>query len=150
VSRAIGEIGEYLEKPVSLKKGPLPMKKVNEERRAKLEERNFGQHGAWIRTRRCVVEEHAHPTLKIPCMGRIVACHLIPRGMGGCNGDRFSLFPACELHHSEQEGRTAEFQGLYALDLALLVEDYNLLDPSLTDDEREAARRRRALLKEPR
>jgi hypothetical protein len=148
--RAVGEVGPYLAKSVRVKKGPRPMNKVNRERQAKMEERNFGDHGAWIRLRRCVVDEHAHPTRKIPCMGRIVACHLVPRGMGGCNGDRFSLFPACELHHSEQEGKTAEFQEAYDLDLAMLVEVYNLQDPGLSEEEHDAAQRRLDVLRLPR
>lgn len=148
--RAIGEAGEPMPKTYRVRRGPVRMKQVNAERRAKMEERNFGDHGAFVRLRRCVVDEHVHPTLKTPCGGRIVACHLIPRGMGGCKGDRFSLFPACELHHLEQEGHTAEFQETYGLDLALLVEIYNLLDKGLTEDEHDAAAARLAKLREPR
>jgi hypothetical protein len=149
--RPLGVAGTPLLKTFTQKRPPTPLKKVNIERAARLEERNFGPHGDWIRLQPCVVESRAHPTLRIPCVGRIVAAHLVPRGMGGCGGDRFSLFPACELHHDEQEGRTAEFQELYDLDLSMLVEAYCIADLiNLTDDEREAARLRLAVLNEPR
>lgn len=151
MSRAIGQVGAPLLKTYRQPKPKAPLKKVNHVRVARLEERNFSAHGAWIRLQPCVVATHAHPTLRIPCMGSVGAAHLVCRGMGGCNGDRFSLFPACELHHAEQEGKTAEFQALYELDLAALVEAYNLADlVNLTDEEREAARLRLRVLNEPR
>jgi hypothetical protein len=150
-TRPLGVPGEPLLKTYRQPRAPKPMARVNADRAARLEVRNYGPHGAWIRQQSCVVAVHAHPTLRIPCLGQIVAAHLVPRGMGGCNGDRFSLFPACELHHAEQEGKTADFQALYDLDLAILVEHYNIADlVNLTDDEREAARLRLMVLNEPR
>jgi hypothetical protein len=149
-SRAIGEAGLPLDKVYRQPSAPKPLRAVNLERRAKLEARNFGPHGTYIRLQPCVVQVHAHPNLRTECQGRIMAAHLVPRGMGGCNGDRFSLFPACAFHHGEQEGHTAEFQATYQLDLAVLVEVYNLADLSLTDEERDAARERLRVLRKPR
>jgi hypothetical protein len=147
--RAIGEAGPPLLKTYSQPRPPKPLRPVNPARRARLEERNFGPHGAWIRTQPCVVATYVHPSLRTDCGGDVRAAHLVPRGMGGCGGDRFSLFPACDVHHGEQEGRTAEFQTLYGLDLAVLVEHYNLADSrGITEDEREAARLRLGALNE--
>jgi hypothetical protein len=148
--RPLGVPGEPLPKVFRLPKVKKGLRPRNPERAARLEERNFGEHGAFIRLRPCIVHTHVHPSLQTPCLGQIVAAHLVPRGMGGCNGDRFSLFPACVGHHGEQEGRTAEFQETYQLDLAALVETFNLADPSLSDEEREAARLRLAVLSESR
>lgn len=147
--RPLGQPGVPLVKVFRQPSAPKPLRKINPERAAKMEERNFGEHGAWIRRQPCVVAAKAHPSLRTDCAGRIAACHLAPRKMGGCGGDRFSLFPACEGHHAEQEGRTSTFQETYELDLAALVEAYNLADPSLSDEEREAARLRLAKLNEP-
>lgn len=149
--RAIGESGPPLLKPVRLLKGKRPMKRVNPERKAALYERNYGAHGEFIRNQRCVVADRAYPMPRgTRCDGAVVPAHLVCRGMGGCNGDRFSLFPACEKHHAEQEGKTDEFQARYGLDLAILVEVYNLMDKGLLPEEREAAERRLAKLREPR
>lgn len=152
MTRALGEVGEPIAKKYRPKKAPVPLKQRNDERQARLEEKNFGEHAVMIRRQSCVVAEFAHPSLRTPCSGVIQACHLIPRKMGGCGGgDRLSLFPGCERHHGEQEGKTAKFQARYGLDLAVLVEVYNLRDlRGLTDEEREAARVRLAKLREPR
>jgi hypothetical protein len=151
MNRAIGEAGQPLAKSYRQPKAPKPLRKENPERSAKMEEKNFGRHGAWIRTQPCVVAAHSHPAVRTSCGGPIMACHLIPRGMGGCNSDRFSLFPACLIHHDEQEGHTAEFQAMYGLDLSVLVEHYNLADPiGVTEEEKEAARLRLGVLNEPR
>lgn len=140
----------FLEKPIRVRKAPKPLRSVNPERRARLHERNFGAHGDFIRLQSCVIQEHVHPNLRTPCHGPVECAHLHPRQMGGCGGDRFSTFPACSGHHREQEGNTAAFQERYGLDLAILVEVYNLRDSGLTDEERESARLRLVTLKEPR
>lgn len=36
------------------------------------------------------------------CVGRIQAAHARARGMGGANGDRRDLYPACAFHHDAQ------------------------------------------------
>jgi len=148
VSRAIGEAGPPLEKSYRKPRTPKPLKAVNPERRAKLEERNYGPHAAWVRLQPCVVQSHVHPSLRTSCNGIVQAAHLICRGMGGCKGDKFSLFPACAKHHAEQEGKLAAFQARYDLDLAVLVEAYCIQDiRNLTEEEREAARGRLEVLR---
>ncbi len=150
MSRALGEVGAPLLKQYRQPSVKTPMKKVNKERKAKMDERNFGPHGVFIRLEPCVVATHAHPSLRTDCLGKVMACHLVARGMGGCNGDRFSLFPACAQHHLEQTNSTADFQARYDLDLPVLVEYYNLKDPGVSEEDKEAARRRLEVLREPR
>jgi hypothetical protein len=93
------------------------MKRSNPERRAKIYDRNYGEggrRGHAVRAMPCVCEGHG-------CWGKMEACHLRPRGLGGCNGDKRELFPACTKHHREQEGRTAAFEERYSLDLREIV-----------------------------
>jgi len=73
----------------------------------------------------CVVPTHS--TRPTPCgfyaeRPGIEACHLEPKARG--KGDDYQLFPACPRHHDEQEGRTAEFEAKYGLDLTQLAHDY--------------------------
>ena len=148
--RAVGEAGPPILKPVRIKTAPKPMNKVNPERRALLHERNYGAHGDFIRTLPCIVSR-VHPSVRTACEGRVVCAHFDARGMGGCGGDRFSTFPCCVGHHDEQGAiGITSFQERYDLDLALEVEAFNLADPGLTDDEREAARLRLQRLREAR
>ena len=51
-------------------------------------------HDAWVRGRRCAVENG-------DCFGRIEAHHVKSRGARGCDSD---LVPLCLLHHGEGHG----------------------------------------------
>lgn len=69
---------------------------------------------AFIRSQDCAVKSHE-------CLGGIVPAHLETVGMGR---DRkkpslihFSAVPLCNLHHIQQEGRTARFNEKYNIDL---------------------------------
>ena len=93
--------------PMKRRAKPIPNR--NPARRAKLFERNFGDHGAFIRARPCVV-----PGCKAT---PIQAAHVRARGMGGCGGDKRDLVPLCSSHHGEQEGRTEWFGAKYSIDL---------------------------------
>jgi hypothetical protein len=81
---------------------------VNRARRARLHERNFGDHAAWVRSHGCLV-----------CKGPAEAAHVIPRKMGGCGGDKTVLVPLCSDHHREQEGKKVCFD----LDLLVVAAD---------------------------
>jgi len=51
----------------------------------------------------------------MPGRFRVEAAHLKTRGSGGY--DVGNTVPLCPVHHDEQEGRTAEFEARYGLDL---------------------------------
>jgi hypothetical protein len=136
-----------IEKSHRIKKAPLPLRAVNPERQAKREETDFGAHGDFVRKLPCIIAR-LHPKLRSGCFGRVVAAHFKSRGAGG---DRFSLFPLCEGHHLESHTvGSVSFQELYELDLAIEVEVLNLADPSLSEEEHDAAQGRLSLLREPR
>ena len=70
---------------------------------------------AWIRTLPCVVVGRG-------CWGQIEAAHVVKtRGAGGW--DRGFVAPLCEGHHDEQEGKTAEFNAKYGVDLEQVAAD---------------------------
>ncbi len=68
------------------------LRPVNPARRAKLYERNFGQHAQWIREQSCLVCASYY----IKQTGPTVAHHARSRGAGG---DRSHLVPLCQMHH---------------------------------------------------
>jgi hypothetical protein len=149
--RPLGVAWAPLLKTYTPKKAPKGIRAANPERVAKMEEKNFGKHAAYIRSLPCVVADKAHRSVRTPCEGKVQASHLVTRKMGGCGSDRFSLFPACLRHHEEQEGNTGDFQAAYGFDLAVLVEHYTLADPyGVTAEEKDAARERLRRLHEPR
>lgn len=127
------------------------LRPFNPARRERLWERNFGPHAEFIVQQPCVVASHSTTPRsgQERCWGRTTPAHLECRQMGGCGkGTWRRLFPACEGHHREQEGRTAEFEKRYGLRLADLVEEYILADPSVAPAEKEAANLRLAELRE--
>lgn len=63
-------------------------RKVNRKRRAKLFARNFGEKGAWCRSKRSCVSGRWGTRLD-----PMVASHAQARGMGGCGGDLSTLVP---------------------------------------------------------
>jgi hypothetical protein len=83
-----------------------------------MEERCFGIHAEFVRSRKCLVPR---------CNRLGQAAHVDPRQMGGCGGDWRVLVPLCGPmgHHGEQEGKTVSFGARYGLNLhaaaALLV-----------------------------
>lgn len=93
------------------------MKQRNDKRRAELYARNYGPEADVVRAQPCLVRG---------CRGFVVAAHVVPRGMGGCNGCRFDLAPLCEKHHLEAgEWRTSarsDFEKRYGLDLRLIAD----------------------------
>lgn len=81
----------------------------------------------WIKDQPCAVAEHGMvgrgPCGPQPGRYKIECCHLIPKARG--SDDRGNCFPACPVHHDEQEGRTAEFERKYGLNLTELVATYD-------------------------
>lgn len=94
-----------------------PLKRVNAEQRAAKYLRNFDGgigHDEWIRTMPCALR-----LLSVnPCGGKIQACHVKARGMGGCGGDWRQLVPLCMSHHLEQGAHPLRFP-----DLAMTAKD---------------------------
>ncbi len=94
--------------PVSLRRytrlrSGASLKASNPIRRSAKFERNFGSHGAFIRSQPCVVLSDGRPDRRSPCNGRMVAAHTVARGMGGCNGDKRDLVSACWHHHLQMD-----------------------------------------------
>ena len=90
---------------------------VNRERRARAYARNFGERAEHVRAMRCLVADRMGHL----CRTRIVAAHVIARGMGGAKGDRRDLIPLCwESHEWAGERGTdarARFEQFYGIDL---------------------------------
>lgn len=64
---------------------------------------------AYVHTLPCLVAN-------AECRGDVVAAHVVKtRGAGAW--DRGFVAPLCAGHHAEQEGRTAEFNAKYGVDL---------------------------------
>lgn len=114
---------------------------VNLERRAKMRERNFQDRGSsrpW-----CVIAlllaayqrthgEKQRPAGWSSCWGDIDQAHVLrARGMGGCNSDATQVIDLCRGHHTEQEGRSEEFELRYCIDLRELaaLQAANALQP---------------------
>ncbi len=92
-------------------KNRKPIPKRNAARRAKLFDRNFGDHGEFVRGRGCVVKGCTREPVQ--------AAHVVGRrGMGGCGSNKRALVGLCFQHHGEEEGRTAQFEAAYSINLA--------------------------------
>lgn len=98
------------------------MKRSNPARRRKSYAKNYGDRADRIREMPCTVAGKTGPGTT-RCWGRPVAAHSRARGMGGCNGDRRELWPACWHHHCEAGERHSEkrrqFEERYGVDLEL-------------------------------
>lgn len=114
-------------KPVKAPKRPRKrLRQVNPERRAKLRAKHFpaaSPVAPW-----CIIalalaayqRKHGakqHPDGWTRCWGRVEAAHVIhTRGSGRARADL--VVDLCHGHHREQEGRSAEFEARYNIDLA--------------------------------
>ena len=67
---------------------------VNRKRKARLYERNFGDHAEWIRQMPCAITGAPPPN---------DPHHTKRRGMGGCGGDKRHLVPLCRFWNEELE-----------------------------------------------
>lgn len=85
-----------------------PIRRVNPDRAKRAYLRDFGeQHGAFVRSRPCLIATDAPPERRTECernpgAGPTEACHAKSRGAGG---DKTDLFPGCGRHHDEFDGR---------------------------------------------
>lgn len=102
-----------------IKRRSSRIKPRNNERRAKMFERNFGTRAEAVRAMPCLVRSKVLGASSLPrCTGPIQAAHTTARGMGGCNSSRRKLVPLCAGHHSEQGTVGIEtFEQRYGLDL---------------------------------
>ena len=75
----------------------------------------------FIKQHDCVVKTHARtpsPCYAEPGRYKIECAHYHTKGSGGF--DRGNTFPACPGHHTEQEGKDAEFEKKYGLELSVI------------------------------
>ena len=80
----------------------------------------------WIRERLCAVAGPNYgPGQRYcdfwPWRPGMECAHLKTRGSGGEDGG--NIVPLCPAHHEEQEGRTAEFEARYGVDLSAIAAD---------------------------
>lgn len=137
---ALGRSGEL--RPSALETArpqrKAPIRRANPERLARLEKRNFGPHGEFVRKLPCLVPECGRPAER---------AHLRPRGMGGCKGDWRELINLCAAHHRGargQEGRTAAFEAEHRLSLAAARDVLIVADPWPNEADKQAALHRLA------
>jgi len=82
---------------------------INRARRKRLHARNFGPKAEWIRDQPCEVTGVCRDF-----GSRIVAAHMVARGMGGCGGDSTHLVPLEWSVHSDFDTYTeAQFEARY-------------------------------------
>lgn len=95
------------------------------------------QHLAWVRGYACVAQlslqfGNKPENFKIPCNGRIEACHLrdlAPLGHGGPKPPDAYVCPMCRAHHQESEKRERRWQEDYGLDLMALALEFAAKSP---------------------
>lgn len=100
-----------------------PINRRNEERRAKLHERNYPDRPLvepWClitRVRLKYEAQHGMSPSWTACCQKIDAAHIRARGMGGVKGDKNDVVYLCRTHHMEQERNPAAFEARYGVDL---------------------------------
>lgn len=130
-------------KPLARGPGPkrkTPLKASNPKRRAEKYKRNYGHRRGWIVEQGCVIA--GHPLHR--CRGRVVAAHVIARGMGGEKGDLRKQVGLCESAHEEAgeypgigrwEGtKRAGFEQRYEIDLLAKAEELAMAADALGFD----------------
>lgn len=101
-------MNEFRPVPKPAPRAPKPkrgVRKVNKERAAKREARDFGPFAAWIRQQPCCAQALGH-------VGKVEAAHVLSRGAGGRSEE--NLLPLCEVHHRMQHEKGWEYmEGKY-------------------------------------
>jgi hypothetical protein len=114
-------------KPARKVKEPKRIKQVNPERAALMRERNFPKRPAvvWcLLAHRLAAYQAEHGEKATPpgwsrCWGPVDPAHVVhARGHGGCNSSKDEVAYLCRRHHTEQEGRSEDFERRYGVDLA--------------------------------
>jgi hypothetical protein len=87
---------------------PIPPRKKDPSKRAWAKHRDLA-YQKWIKTLPCLI------------CGRspVDPAHVIKRSRG--SDDRRNLLPLCRWHHNDQEGKNAEFEMRYGVDLTAMA-----------------------------